>query len=101
MKKLYSFSSYFGRMGSLKGLFVEDEERVAKVIGKEVYYGEVLGKHSEIYDELRESDLKVINCSEAFVKEFEELNLQNGFNPIAIWFERNQDQFEEEEEEDV
>ena len=38
----------FGRMGELQGLFVAEELDVQDLIGKEVYFDEVLGKHSEI-----------------------------------------------------
>jgi hypothetical protein len=36
-------------MGALSGIFVAEEEAVEALIasGKEVYFGEVLGKHSE------------------------------------------------------
>ena len=44
MKKLYSFELDWGRMGSLEGLFIAEEKDVKDIIGKNVQFGEVLGK---------------------------------------------------------
>ncbi|ADQ53308.1 hypothetical protein 65p300 [Aeromonas phage 65] len=48
MLKLYRFYWDAGRGGSVEGLFVEDSEVVEKYIGSDVYFGEILGKHSEV-----------------------------------------------------
>lgn len=61
MKSLYKFEWDVGRMGELDGLFVAYDKEVKAAIGKEVYFGEVLGKHSEIYGELEESELTKID----------------------------------------
>ena len=47
-------------MGNLEGLFIATDKEVADIVGKRVYFGEVLGKHSEIYGELEMSDFTKI-----------------------------------------
>lgn len=54
MEKLYHFYVDYGRMGEIEGLFIADEDEVKRSIGKQVYLGEVLGKHSEVYFDLEE-----------------------------------------------
>lgn len=61
MLKLYSFNWDMRRMGSVEGLFVSDEQTIKDNIGAEVYFGEILGKHSEVYGTLDEEDLKVVS----------------------------------------
>lgn len=95
MKKLYKFRFDCGRMGELSGLFVADEEDINNVIGETVYFGEVLGKHSEIYGELEEADFKVITDDQGFINKFEELDCETGYNPFNYI-----EDFEEDDEED-
>lgn len=91
MLKLYRFAESFGRMGYLSGLFVEDDERVKKVIGKRVYFGEVLGKHSEIYFDLEERHFQELTDDQAFIQKFEELNLATGHNPFNYMEKNDED----------
>ena len=44
MKKLYEFYWDFGRMGEVTGMIIAEEEDVASAIGKQIYFGEILGK---------------------------------------------------------
>lgn len=60
MKKLYKFHWDCGRMGDVHGLFIATEEEVGAAIGSRVYFGEILGKHSEVYGVLDTTDLSVI-----------------------------------------
>lgn len=47
--KLWKFSEYYGRMGNVEGLFIASEEEVDKFLDKRnICFGEVLGKHSEV-----------------------------------------------------
>lgn len=84
MKVIYEFFWDCGRMGDLEGIFIAEEKDVKEAIGEEVYFGEVLGKHSEIYGVLNEKDLKIKSKDQDFIKKFEEI-IPNGigFNPIA------------------
>ena len=60
MRSLYRFNLDCGRMGELEGLFVADSRLVDKLIGVEVDFGEILGKHSEICCELEKENLTVL-----------------------------------------
>ena len=61
MQKLYRFFWDCGRQGDVEGMFVATPEEVAAVIGKQVYFGEILGKHSEIHGEPEEKDFTIIS----------------------------------------
>ncbi len=56
---LYSFYADFGRDGYLEGLFIASKSDVEGAIGKTAYFGEVLGKHSDISLELEEGDFEI------------------------------------------
>lgn len=51
---LYKFDWDYGRCGNLSGLFIAQRHEVANLYGKTIYFGEVLGKHSEIEVEIDE-----------------------------------------------
>ena len=81
--RLYRFDWDCGRQGRLEGVFVADEQVVADAIGKEAYFGEVLGKHSEIEGTIEEGDIVAIECTDDFVATFSELFPRGfGFNPL-------------------
>jgi hypothetical protein len=89
---LVQFNQDCGRMGDIEGLFVCAEEDLNNVIGKEVYYGEILGKHSEIYGTLRQSNINVVSKDQDKIKWLVSVigsNTISGYNPIEIWKERN------------
>lgn len=91
MKGIYSFHWDCGRMGGLDGLFVADSESVAKAIGKKVYFGEVLGKHSEIFGTLEEGDLKLKSNANDHVEMFLHLDLATGHNPLYCMQEEEEE----------
>lgn len=90
MKNLYRFYWDCGRMGELHGLFVATQEEVRDRIGSEVYFGEVLGKHSEIYGQLRERDIQLVTSDQNFIEKFQLLGLEIGFNPIEYLLEEEE-----------
>jgi len=67
MRKLYRFFWDCGRMGEIEGLFIAEESQVNKTIGKELYFGEILGKHSEIQGKLEMNELTVISEDQEFI----------------------------------
>lgn len=88
MKVLYSFCWDWGRYGCLEGLFIADKEHVEKLIGKEIYFGEVMGKHSEIYDTLKESDLTIKSEDQEFIQKCIEIfgdGTISGYNPLDYY----------------
>lgn len=66
--KLYRFHVDFGRMGDLRGLFAVDG-RGDKIlhamckIGLLVQFGEVLGKHSDVDNQMDEDDLAEVEAT--------------------------------------
>lgn len=84
MKRLYSFYWDCGRSRAVEGLFIEEETVVNEAIGKEVYFGEILGKHSEVYGILEESDLKVLDVLDTTVQDILKTIGSNisGYNPL-------------------
>lgn len=85
MKKgLYKFKLDYGRMGDLYGVFIEEQELVNCLIENEleVYFGEVLGKHSEVYEILKESDFTLVSEDPTTIKLVEDLGLETGYNPF-------------------
>jgi hypothetical protein len=67
MKKMYKYFCDVGRMGHLDGLFVADDEDVRNSIGMEVYFGEVLGKYSEVYGELAKDEVTEVTDNHLFI----------------------------------
>ena len=84
MEKLYKFSWDVGRMGEVEGLFIADEEKVEEMIGSDVYFGEILGKHSEIFGTLDKEDLEIKSDDESFVSKLKSLlgTSISGYNPL-------------------
>lgn len=84
MKTLYRFNCYCGRSGTLTGIFVADSKDVMDLIKYkiEVYFGEVLGKHSEIYGTIEEGDIAAITENKEVIDIFEQYNLDSGHNPF-------------------
>lgn len=96
MKKLYRFGWDCGRMGEVEGLFIADDAEVEKLIGCNVYFGEILGKHSEVTGTLDEEDLEVLTDDQEFLTKLTELtgfdSTISGYNPL--------DYIDEDEDED-
>lgn len=86
MRNLYNFYLDCGRMGSLDGLFVASPEEVEAAIGKEAYFGEVLGKHSEISVIVLEENITLVSDDQDKVEWLVEVTGGNttisGFNPL-------------------
>ena len=65
---LYKFYWYVGRMGEVEGLFAASQEEIDAAMDKQIYFGEILGKHSEVYGTLEEKDIEKLDISEDVVK---------------------------------
>lgn len=89
-----------GRMGSVCGLFTATDEEIKEAIGKEVYFGEVLGKHSEVYGTLEASEVTLVTDDPDFVAKFDEYQCASGYNPLEYLRENEEDDSEEEEDEE-
>lgn len=87
MKGLYYFNWDCGRMGDLEGLLIADSKEIKDALGQEVYFGEVLGKHSEIYGTLEEKDFDLKSTDEVLLIQLEELFegvTICGWNPLLL-----------------
>ena len=84
MKALYKMYCDCGRMGSLEGIFVSEKEDVKILVeeGIEVYFGEVLGKHSEISGSIDNDELTEVTDDPKIIEIFEKYNLSSGYNPF-------------------
>lgn len=84
MKNLYSFYWDCGRSGRLDGLFISTPEEVESIIGTEVYFGEVLGKHSEVYGTIEANEIKLVSDDQEKVEWLESLlgGSVSGYNPF-------------------
>ena len=88
MEKLYKFYWDCGRQGSLSGIFTATEEAVKGLIGKYVYFGEVLGKHSEVEGPIEDGEIVEVTDDQAFIARAKEYDLiPTGFNPLD--YQRN------------
>ncbi len=88
MKKIYEFYWDCGRMGDLDGMFIAEESEIDAVIGKEIYFGEVLGKHSDIFGTLDEGDITVKTDDQDFINKFIEImgdGTISGYNPLDYY----------------
>lgn len=97
MKKLYKFYWDCGRQGDVEGIFIADEKEIERAIGNEVYFGEILGKHSEIYGVLEDHDISELEVSETTIEELEKVLGRSivGYNPLDYM-----EDFEEEDEDE-
>lgn len=84
MKKLWKFELDWGRMGTLEGLFVSEPEPLMELIGKEIYFGECLGKHSEVVDKMEMYMFNDLGAPADVISWFE-CNFPHGFgtNPLG------------------
>ena len=94
MKGIYRFYVDFDRMGELEGIFISTEEEVDNIIGKKVWFGEVLGKHSEVGGVIEEGEIELITEDIGPVSMFNDYALETGFNPFNYI---NDETFEDKE----
>ena len=84
MLNLYSFYWDCGRSGEVNGLFIAEPNAVENAIGKEVYFGEILGKHSDVYGTIEKVDIELISDDQEKVNWLLDLLGKNvsGYNPL-------------------
>lgn len=85
MEGVYSFEWDCGRNGSIEGLFIADSSNVANAIGKQVYFGEVLGKHSEVFGTLEKDEIVLITEDQDFItacRKIFKYDTLSGYNPL-------------------
>lgn len=94
---VYKLNFDCGRMGNLEGLFVAHKNHVKKLIEDklDVYFGEVLGKHSEVYGPIEECDIELVSDSPEVVKVVIDHKLENGHNPFDYTALNTEEQFQD------
>lgn len=72
-------------MGHVEGLFVTTREELAAAYGRDVEFGEVLGKHSDIRGVLEEKDITVVTDDQDFIAKLVEYvgGQVSGYNPLS------------------
>lgn len=98
MKGLYKLHIDCGRQGEVDGLFISDMEDMHLLVtsGTTVYFGEILGKHSEVYGELKEKDYTFVTNDKDVINLVESYDLESGYNPFDYLDEDWKEQIEEE-----
>lgn len=102
MKVLAKFFWDCGRSGNIDGLFIAEKFAIEQTIGKHIYLGEVLGKHSEVYGDIDAGDIEIISedpvVVELLLNLFEDGTI-SGFNPLGYIKESDDEDSDEEEQE--
>lgn len=92
-ERLYRFHLDCGRMGSLGGLFTATEADIKVLIGETVYFGEVLGKHSDISAVMEEEHFKMVSKDPDLVRLFNKYRLATGTNPLEIYADQDDEDY--------
>lgn len=80
------------RSGELSGIFLAEKAAIADLIGKEVYFGEVLGKHSEVSLTITEDEITMVTDDLKAINVFTDFNLECGYNPLSYFEYFNSDE---------
>lgn len=87
MKVIAKFYWDCGRAGDVAGMFTCTKEELENTYGKTIYFGEILGKHSEVSGELSEEDIQILSDDQEFIAKFEEIvgsGTLSGYNPLEF-----------------
>lgn len=77
MKKLWKFE-WYDDYAFIGGIFKATNKEVESLIGKEVCFGEVAGKHSEVYGIIEGCDIALISENPIIVDGM----IEFGYNPL-------------------
>lgn len=79
---LWKFYWDCGRQGEVEGFFKATKKQVENIQGEEIYFGEILGKHSEVYGSVDDGDITLISDDPLFVLEY----IESGDDPFNYWY---------------
>lgn len=85
MNILVKFKWDCGRGGYVSSVFICTEQELDQLFNKELYFGEILGKHSEIYGTADADDFKVLSNDQDFINKCLEIfgdKTISGHNPL-------------------
>lgn len=82
MRKLYEYLENFGRMGTLSGRMLLTDEEHAGLLGKSIWVGDELGKHSEVEVTFSNETVRLVTDNQEFLAMAEKLgvSLHSGFD---------------------
>lgn len=83
---IYRMDIDFGRQGRLEGVFYASKKAVEQLINEKrnIYFGEVLGKHSEVCGSLESTDITLVSDNPKVIEIFNKYNFSSGHNPF--WY---------------
>ena len=83
IKALWKFNMSYGRSFYHQSLFIATKEEVEDMYGKGLYFGEIAGKHSEVFfDSIDAEAFEFITSSALVISIFKEHDLETGHNPL-------------------
>lgn len=90
------------RGGKLEGMFITTRGELSKIYGKSLYFGEVIGKHSEVELTFEESDFVIVTEDIDFIICAERVFGTNisGYSPFDYLPEEDEEPVEDEESEE-
>jgi hypothetical protein len=102
MNYLWRFYWDCGRQGNVEGLFVATEKEIEELVGKEIYFGEILGKHSEIYGTIEKGEITKVDLDSETVEKVVKVlgNTWGGYNPFDYLEENDDEDSDDENDED-
>ncbi len=90
-KHICRYRMYVHRSSDIEGVFIMSDDElklVEEINGYNVRYGEVAGKHSEVYYELYRKDIEIISSDKSDIAVFERLFPGGiGFYFKSRWFD--------------
>ena len=84
MKKFFDFHVDCGRMGDISATFVATQEEVDNLCNKTVYFGEILGKHSEVELDMKPEYFTVKTDNQEFLEMAEKLGINLDFGHVPF-----------------
>jgi len=87
MKGLYKLQIDCGRLGYLRGLFIAKVEEINKLINDkiEIYFGEVLGKFSQISEVITNENVILVTTDVNIIDIIIKYDLETGYNPLDYY----------------
>jgi len=86
MREMYLWRYYVdcGRAGNIESVFVATKQEIKNAIGKDIYFGDILGKYSDVSVKLLSSEFEKLDVdSETVIKLSQILgNTWSGYNPL-------------------
>lgn len=90
--QLFRHKFYDGRSGTVEGLILTTQEQIDAHVGQEIYYGEILGKHSEVYGPFLAEDFSPVPVSQETVNDLYTVfgTTVSGYNPFHYILEEEE-----------